>query len=82
MTPPVVRVTSKGQATIPAKLREKFGIRAPGLVRFVEEKGRLTVEPVRSPDEMYGILKGKVKGKSPTKQLLEDRLREREREER
>src|SRR5882672_10412089 len=70
MTSHVVRVTSKGQATIPTDLRTKHGIRAPGLVRFVEAKGRLVVEPLATPAEMQGILKGKVRGKSLTELLL------------
>ena len=69
----VVRVTSKGQATIPTELRTKHGIRAPGLVRFVEVDGRLVVEPLATPAEMRGILKGKVRGRSLTELLLEER---------
>jgi bifunctional DNA-binding transcriptional regulator/antitoxin component of YhaV-PrlF toxin-antitoxin module len=82
MTSHVVRVTSKGQATIPIDLRTKHGIRAPGLVRFVEAKGMLVVEPLATPAEMQGILKGKVRGKSLTKLLLEERRLDLKREER
>ena len=53
----VVHVTSKGQATIPAHLRVKYGIQAPGRVRFKEEGGRLVVHPVRSPTQMMGSLR-------------------------
>jgi AbrB family looped-hinge helix DNA binding protein len=53
--PTVVRVSQKGQTTIPKGLREKFGIEAPGEVFIYEEAGRIVVEPVPSPDELHGI---------------------------
>jgi AbrB family looped-hinge helix DNA binding protein len=53
----VVRVSSKGQATIPQPLREKFGIDAPGRVRFREnEQGEIVVEPVPHPRDLRGVL--------------------------
>jgi AbrB family looped-hinge helix DNA binding protein len=67
----VVRVTSKGQATIPARLRRRFGIPTPGRVRFVEEDGKLVVKPVRSPDEMAGSLEDRL----PQDARLTDELR-------
>ena len=53
--PRVVRVSQKGQATIPKGLREKFGIETPGEVFVYEERGRIIIEPVPSPDELHGI---------------------------
>jgi AbrB family looped-hinge helix DNA binding protein len=53
-----VRVSQKGQATIPKGLREKFGIETPGEVFVYEEKGRIIIEPVPSPDELHGIHAG------------------------
>jgi len=53
--PRVVRVSQKGQATIPKGLREKFGIETPGEVFVYEEQGRIIIEPVPSPDELHGI---------------------------
>ena len=54
----VVRVSQKGQATIPKGLREKFGIETPGEVFVYEERGRIIVEPVPSPEELHGIHAG------------------------
>ena len=54
----VVRVSQKGQATIPKGLREKFGIETPGEVFVYEERGRIIIEPVPSPDELHGIHAG------------------------
>ncbi len=56
--PRVVRVSQKGQATIPKRLREKFGIETPGEVFVYEEQGRIIIEPVPSPDELHGIHSG------------------------
>jgi len=53
--PTVVRVSQKGQATIPKGLREKFGIEAPGEVFVYEDAGRIVIEPVPSPAELHGI---------------------------
>lgn len=53
--PDVVRVSQKGQATIPKALREKFGIEAPGEVFVHEEADRIVIEPVPSLDELHGI---------------------------
>lgn len=77
----VVRVTSKGQATIPIELREKYGITAPGLVRFVERDGRLVVEPLPTPDEMKGVLKEAAGDRSLTEELMRERERDLKHEE-
>ncbi len=53
--PTVVRVSQKGQATIPKELREKFGIETPGEVFVYEADDRIIIEPVPSPDELHGI---------------------------
>lgn len=73
----MVHVTSKGQATIPASLRHRFGIQSPGRVRFVEEDGRLVVRPVRSAGEMRGALKPEIPGGTElAKSLREERDQE------
>jgi AbrB family looped-hinge helix DNA binding protein len=69
-------VTSKGQLVIPARLRRRFGIRKGTLVSFLEDNGRLVVQPV-TPEFIRG-LRGSLKGEpSALKALLEDRKRER-----
>jgi AbrB family looped-hinge helix DNA binding protein len=42
------RATDKGQVTIPAKLRQEFGIRPGGTVRFEAGDGFIKIVPVRS----------------------------------
>ena len=56
--PKIVRVSRKGQATIPKSLREKFGIETPGEVFIYEESDRIIVEPVPSLEELHGIHAG------------------------
>jgi AbrB family looped-hinge helix DNA binding protein len=68
-------VTSKGQLVIPARLRRRYGIRKGTLVSFLEDKGRLIVQPV-TPEFIQG-LKGSLKGGPSSLEVL---LRERKRE--
>lgn len=55
----VIRVSKKGQATIPKSLRERFGIETPGKVLIHEEEGKIVVEPLPSVEEMQGIHAGR-----------------------
>ena len=84
--PKVVRVSRKGQATIPQALREKFGIETPGEVFVYEDEGRIVIEPVPSPDELHGIhAEGHDRGEAleRVRELKEDeKRRERDRAER
>ncbi|WP_153952575.1 AbrB/MazE/SpoVT family DNA-binding domain-containing protein [Halosegnis longus] len=57
----IVRVSQKGQVTLPQELRETFGIETPGEVFVYEEHGRIIIEPVPSLDELHGIHAGEHK---------------------
>ena len=54
----VIRVSKKGQATIPKELRERFGIETPGKVLIQEEAGKIVVEPLPSVEQMQGVHAG------------------------
>jgi antitoxin PrlF len=56
--PEIIRVSQKGQATIPQRLREKFGIDTPGEVLVYEDDGRIIVEPLPPAEELHGIHAG------------------------
>jgi AbrB family looped-hinge helix DNA binding protein len=75
-----VTVTSKGQATIPKKFREKLHIDTPGRVQFVEnEEGEIVIRPVKRPSELRGELgsdEGEEDEKSATELLREERERD------
>jgi AbrB family looped-hinge helix DNA binding protein len=76
-----VTVSKKGWVVIPREIRERYGIRPGDKVEIVDYAGRIAIipaleDPVR---QGRGLLKG---GPSLTKALLDERRREREREER
>ena len=79
-------MSSKGQATIPKKLRERFGIETPGRVLIYEDDGKIVVEPLPSVDEMQGIHAGRYERGEVLDRLREmddeERRLERERDER
>ena len=82
----VIRVSKKGQATIPKKLRERFGIDTPGKVLIHEEDGKIVVEPLPSVEEMQGVHAGRYEKGEVLEYLREmtdeDKKLERERDER
>jgi AbrB family looped-hinge helix DNA binding protein len=51
----IIRISKKGQATIPKELRERFGIQTPGRVYIHEEDDKIVVEPLPSVEETRGI---------------------------
>lgn len=70
-------VTSKGQIVVPAKIRARYGMRRGTRVAFIEQNGKVFIQPL---DEKYfenlaGILgtEGEM-----LKSLMEDKKRERE----
>ena len=74
-------VTSKGQLVIPARLRKRYGITAGTKIRFVERGGEIVIQPVTKAfiRSVCGMLKST---KAATDDLLKERLKDREREER
>lgn len=55
----IIRVSRKGQATIPKELRDRFGIETPGRVFIHEEGGKIVVEPLPSVEDMQGVHAGR-----------------------
>jgi AbrB family looped-hinge helix DNA binding protein len=69
-------VTTKGQLVIPARLRRRFGIKKGTRVTFVEDAGRIIVQPVTR--EFIRGLRGSLQGEpSALAVMLEERKRER-----
>lgn len=70
-------VTIKGQIVVPAKIRKKFNIKKGTKVAFIEQNGRLIVQPLDKDyfESLAGILgtKGDM-----LQSLMEDKKRERE----
>ena len=73
-------VTSKGQLVVPAKLRRKYGIKPGTKICFMERNHEIVFQPVTKEyiRSVCGLLKSDT---SATKELLEDRARDKKREE-
>jgi len=76
-------VTSKGQMVIPARIRRIFGIKAGTRINFVEESGRIILEPVTREyiHSFRGMFK-KPGEKSVVQEHLAERRAERDKENR
>ncbi len=70
----VVTVTKKGQATIPKRLRKKYGIKDKVMIE--ENKDGIVLKPLPSPDEDFGSLKSLFKGRTAKELLKEAREEE------
>jgi AbrB family looped-hinge helix DNA binding protein len=74
MTAAITSVTKKGQATIPKKVREKFGIKDKVIV-FETSEGIL-LKPLPKPEDDFGSLRKLFKGKTSREILVEARREE------
>ncbi len=77
-------VTSKGQVVVPSRIRRRYGIKPGTRVNFVEEDGRIIFQPVTREyiDSFCGVFKLKPGEKSAVQEHLEERRKERDRENR
>ena len=55
-------VTTKGQVTIPKRIREAAGIRPHDRVDFIQEGNKILLVPVRTLLDMRGSVPGKPGG--------------------
>lgn len=70
-------VTIKGQIVVPVKIRRRFGIKKGTKIAFIEQNGKLMIQPLDKGyfESMAGILG--MEGKM-LKSLMEDKKKERE----
>ncbi|MBM4159562.1 MAG: AbrB/MazE/SpoVT family DNA-binding domain-containing protein [Ignavibacteria bacterium] len=70
-------VTVKGQIVVPAKIRRAFGIKKGTKIAFIEQNGKLIIQPLDKNyfESLAGIL---GKNGDMLKGLMEDKKRERE----
>jgi len=70
-------VTVKGQIVVPVKIRRKFGIKKGTKIAFIEQNGRLFIQPLDKSyfESLAGVVgtEGKM-----LKSLMEDKKKERE----
>ena len=69
----IIRISKKGQATIPKELRERFGIDTPGRVFIHQEDGKIVVEPLPTVEEMQGTHAGRYEEGEVLERLREMR---------
>jgi AbrB family looped-hinge helix DNA binding protein len=65
-----MRVTSKGQVTIPKNIREKLGIMAHSEVEFVEENGRVYLVKSKVEENPFERLLGVGTVKMTTDEIM------------
>ena len=68
-----MRVTTKGQVTIPQPIREKLGIVPSSEVDFVEEKGKVYIvkkKGSRPKDTVFRKLRGIASVKMSTEEIM------------
>jgi antitoxin PrlF len=73
----VVKVTRKGQVTIPAEFRKQHGITQGGKVSFRESKGGLILRPVPNIADLAGIDSQVITKKEAIRKLDETRANDR-----
>lgn len=60
-----INITSQGQISIPAKIRQILGLETPGKITYTLKDDRLILEKPRSVLELGGVLQAKaIKNKS------------------
>ena len=72
-------VSSRGQTSVPAEIRRKYGIKGDSKLQWIDEDGYITVVPVGN--DPISSFRGKSRGKKLVAALLEARKREREKDE-
>jgi len=77
----IISVTKKGQATIPKKLRKKYGIKDKAVWVEDPEKG-IVLRPLPDPAEEFGSLKHLFPGKTANELIEEGRKADYERDKR
>lgn len=65
-----MRVTTKGQVTIPQDIRDKLGIPPAAEVDFVEEKGRVYLIKKSGACRMFWNLRGTADVKMTTDEIM------------
>jgi AbrB family looped-hinge helix DNA binding protein len=69
-----VRVNSKGQVTIPARLREKHGLREGDEVEVVEDDGGLRIVRVAGSETRGQRLVAHMRGRATTEMSTDELL--------
>ena len=69
----VVTVSSKGQITIPSRLRKKMNLEEGEALLITEEDGAIKIIPVPKLSKLAGVDREVFRGKVPSKEVEETR---------
>lgn len=72
-------VSSRGQTSVPAEIRKKYGLKGNSKLQWIDEGGFITVVPVGA--DPIASFRGKSRGRNLVEALLEARRKEREADE-
>jgi AbrB family looped-hinge helix DNA binding protein len=65
-----MKITSKGQVTIPQELRRKYQIDSHAEVEFVEEDGKIVVRVLKKSESSFRKLLGRGDVRLSTEEIL------------
>ncbi len=51
------RITSKGQVTIPKKIRDDLNIKTGDVIQFVKKREDIVIKPVKTLLDLKGVIK-------------------------
>jgi len=77
MSSSIVKVTRKGQITVPASYRKKYNIKEGSKIAFKEEDGKLIIEPITPIEDLAGVAAGKISITAANKMLDKMRMQDR-----
>ena len=66
-----MRITIKGQVTIPKLIRDRYGLRPGSRVRFVEKDHRVVLEKEKTND-VWGKYRGFLKTNKSTNEIFRE----------
>ena len=62
-----MRITSKGQVTIPQQIRERFGLLPNTEVEFIDEGGAVRLRKARTPGRRGRAIVDRLRGRATTR---------------
>ena len=68
-------ISTKGQVTIPKKIREKLGIKEGDIIEFIEENGLVYLQRKRSiekEEKKFRQFKGRIKSSITSDQFIKE----------
>ena len=71
----VMRITSKGQVTIPQEMRERYGLHPKTEVEFASGEGGVVIRPARTKKVRFREWVGRARGSATVKVTTDEVMR-------